>query len=41
MWFKNKKSIKIKEISNVKYNNFLKSVLEKKLIKNLSVSNYS
>jgi len=37
---KNKKIIKLKEISNIKYSDFIKH-LEKNLIKNLSVSNYS
>ncbi len=37
---KDKKVIRLKEISNIKYFDFVK-VLEKKLIKNLSVSNYS
>ena len=37
---KNKKIINLKKISNVSYKDFLK-VLEKKLIKNLSISNYS
>ena len=37
---KGKKVISLKEISKIKYSNFIK-ILEKKLIKNLSVSNYS
>ena len=37
---KDKKIISLKEISNIRYNDFTK-VLEKKLIKNLSLSNYS
>tara|TARA_B100001123_G_scaffold393022_1_gene472690 strand:- start:6034 stop:6666 length:633 start_codon:yes stop_codon:yes gene_type:complete len=37
---KGKKVISLKKISKIKYSNFIK-ILEKKLIKNLSVSNYS
>ena len=37
---KNKKIIKLKEISNIRYSDFIKH-LQKNLIKNLSVSNYS
>ena len=37
---KDKKIISLKEISNIRYSDFTK-VLEKKLIKNLSLSNYS
>ena len=36
---KDHKVVKLKEVSNIKFDDFIK-VLEKKLIKNLDVSNY-